>query len=883
MTIHDSDTHYAERYKTSTDLFRFIRNRSNGTPNYSLFLGAGCSVSSKIESGQQLISRWKKELYDDFCENKLENPSPEDIKRFLEEKHLTTDENEYAFYFEKRYPLKRQRINFIENQIDNECVCPSIGYACLVDISKEYIDSFFTTNFDDLLNEAFYIYDNNRKKPFVSSHATNDCLISLASKRTKIIKLHGDYLYGEMKMLQDETEELSSSRVELLSAFAKERGLIVLGYSGNDNSIMGALTKIIEDESNYQYGLFWCLREGETLPTKLGELIRLDENKGERRVFIVRISGFDEFAFDLYEYLHKDESQNHGASNLPDPVRNASPEIRNKLQKNYSNYTEDNNLGKYLIRFRQETSRQKRNIDEDGEYQISADGKIRKYGDITNAIREKDFTKALNIIEEKLAGSDLVERSRIYLLRLKAECLFYLDKRSEALISLRELLAQNRYNITDYLNAWLCETDNRKRLDIADSGLNYFPASTELIFRKANSLIDLDLEDVYKSQEKASHPNQNIITLLMNGFKKAKTIGNKCWQLLFDYSMHYAKKNEDWGICNELIDYFNEIDSRDSEVLSRQARLYIFRDKKEKTEVYDLIKSKRIEAKQFEFDYDSILLDTASEFSDYDYALDFCKKEYEYNSLRCVLRKIKAIYINLRDLEFAYALIQKVIADYVTKDLVEMAVSLALAMGNGNRAEELIQEYGLDRSSYLDRIAICNSDYAYLEQYYREKASAEEPKSSTIVGLSHSLLMQGKFDEAIKECKQYLDSIGTNYSGILAINYYLAKQELSERSRPKNEKNINAMADSNDDEFLTAAACYLNGSEELKKKGDEIIRKRLEKDYSAIEYLKECYIFQKRLLNNEDDFRKRILCKLKPITFSERDKEIISSNLLKNL
>ena len=108
--------------------------------------------------------------------------------------------------------------------------------------------------------------------------------------------------------------------------------------------------------------------------------------------------------------------------------------------------------------------------------------------------------------------------------------------------------------------------------------------------------------------------------------------------------MHYAKKNENWGICNELIDYFNEIDSRDSEVLSRQARLYIFRDKKEKTEVYDHIKSKRIEAKQFEFDYDSILLDTASEFSDYDYALDFCKKEYEYNSLRCVLRKIKYLF-----------------------------------------------------------------------------------------------------------------------------------------------------------------------------------------------------------------------------------------------
>lgn len=48
--------------KKISDLVRFLSIRCDETPNYSLLMGAGCSITSGIKSGTQLINDWKKEI-----------------------------------------------------------------------------------------------------------------------------------------------------------------------------------------------------------------------------------------------------------------------------------------------------------------------------------------------------------------------------------------------------------------------------------------------------------------------------------------------------------------------------------------------------------------------------------------------------------------------------------------------------------------------------------------------------------------------------------------------------------------------------------------------------------------------------------------------------
>ena len=110
---------------------------------------------------------------------------------------------------------------------------PSIGYAYLVDlVNKGHLSTFFTTNFDDLLQEAFYQFSG--KRPIMCAHDSSVQSISITSTRPKIIKLHGDYLFDDIKSTLRETESLEQNIKEKLIQFCKEFGLIVIGYSGSD-------------------------------------------------------------------------------------------------------------------------------------------------------------------------------------------------------------------------------------------------------------------------------------------------------------------------------------------------------------------------------------------------------------------------------------------------------------------------------------------------------------------------------------------------------------------------------------------------------------------------------------------------------------------------
>lgn len=190
--------------KKISDIVRFLNIRCDDTPNYSLLIGAGCSVTSGIKSGSQLIDIWKKEI----IENVDDYDKDSNIENYLEKQNWYDERNPYSSLFEKRYDLQRQRRAFVENEVSRGN--PSIGYAYLVKlIENNYFNAIFTTNFDDLLNESFYRFSNVR--PVVCAHDSAITSITVTSKRPKIIKLHGDYLFEDIKSTLRETESLEGN------------------------------------------------------------------------------------------------------------------------------------------------------------------------------------------------------------------------------------------------------------------------------------------------------------------------------------------------------------------------------------------------------------------------------------------------------------------------------------------------------------------------------------------------------------------------------------------------------------------------------------------------------------------------------------------------
>ena len=206
------------------------------------------------------------------------------------------ESNAYSALFENRYDLQRHRRIFVEHEVSGKT--PSIGYAYLVKLIEQgFFNTVFTTNFDDLLNEAFYRFSKNR--PIVCAHDSSISGISVTSTRPKIIKLHGDYLFDDIKTTLRETESLEMNMKMKFQEFAKDFGLIVVGYAGNDHSIMDILTYLLQHEDYFKNGIYWCIRKGErSISAELKKLLWRD------RVFFVEIDGFDELFAEINHKLN---------------------------------------------------------------------------------------------------------------------------------------------------------------------------------------------------------------------------------------------------------------------------------------------------------------------------------------------------------------------------------------------------------------------------------------------------------------------------------------------------------------------------------------------------------------------------------------------------
>ena len=266
-----------------------VATRNGEVPNFSLLLGSGASITSGVKTAQDMIREWRSLLLERHGFSEEDASSEKQLSNFSWYNH----EDEYSLLFEEIFDQPSQRRVFIE-----ECVKdahPGWGYVYLTSLlSNRFFDVVFTTNFDDLINESCYLYSDGLR-PIVAAHDSAIQGIRVTSSRPKIIKLHGDFLYDNIKNTIAELETLEANTKRKLSQFAKEYGLVVIGYSGHDRSIMDTLELLLRDDENYRHGVYWCTRQGEQRSARLNSLLRRD------RVYLVEIDGFDEFMADLHQ------------------------------------------------------------------------------------------------------------------------------------------------------------------------------------------------------------------------------------------------------------------------------------------------------------------------------------------------------------------------------------------------------------------------------------------------------------------------------------------------------------------------------------------------------------------------------------------------------
>ena len=291
------------------------------TGNYAFLIGAGTSRPrpSGIPTAGELIDEWRLRCYE-FQHPNETDPSEDTVAEWAKEQEnddSVEPGDEYGYWFDRFHPDPAARREYIQELVDG--ADPTTGHLILASMMShrsggQQVPLTLTPNFDDLLFDAFYLLSEER--PQIINHRAVVPEFQITQDDPAIVKLHGDYLYSNLRNTDEETDRLSESMETVVTETTKEYGLIVVGYSGRDDSIMSAL----EDADISGNRLYWCVRRprehhdadtvGEKISDRAAKLVRESDGR------VVPIEGFNslmsqfrQLINDLPPVTEKDELQ----------------------------------------------------------------------------------------------------------------------------------------------------------------------------------------------------------------------------------------------------------------------------------------------------------------------------------------------------------------------------------------------------------------------------------------------------------------------------------------------------------------------------------------------------------------------------------------------
>jgi Tfp pilus assembly protein PilF len=254
-------------------------------------LGSGASFQSGIPTGGSLAMQWLKELHEmeDFSGSSLEQWATADnlnIKNFEFKKAASF----YPFIYQRRFrDYREEGYAFLEDAMQK--AEPSYGYSVLAQImALSQHKVAVTTNFDNLIADAISTYTHDY--PLVCGHESLTGFIRPNLKRPVIAKIHRDLLLNP-KSEPDEIEKLPPEWDHALQVIFDNNTPIVIGYGGNDGSLMGFFKRI----KPIKGGIFWCHRSGSEPDPQVHEIVAHHHGR------LVPILGFDELMLQLWDKL----------------------------------------------------------------------------------------------------------------------------------------------------------------------------------------------------------------------------------------------------------------------------------------------------------------------------------------------------------------------------------------------------------------------------------------------------------------------------------------------------------------------------------------------------------------------------------------------------
>jgi len=263
----------------------------------AMLYGAGASRTSGVPLASEIVhdlclTGYCREFR--IAESSRDRVTRQEVLAWLElkdwySKARMNRESTYSAVFKQFKPTYEHQILYIKKLLAGKQ--PSPAYEALSQLAYEgYFDLLLTTNFDPLFENCYrarYSYDISLRVA-----ATGPEYVQMNADRDKrqLCYLHGNLDGYSIANIDEDTRLLKKGIGDALGRILDSYQLVLVGYSGQDRSVMSALKKLAADRpSCFRHGVvYWCRLPGERLSPQANDLLNAVPEG-----FEVEIHGFD--------------------------------------------------------------------------------------------------------------------------------------------------------------------------------------------------------------------------------------------------------------------------------------------------------------------------------------------------------------------------------------------------------------------------------------------------------------------------------------------------------------------------------------------------------------------------------------------------------------